>query len=1090
MGTYNLVLSKYLSFLYDNSSAVQIPIYYSSNHELQKRCLELHKLMLEYSKIGKSFKSLYEQYSDVVDNCKLLSILSYSYDKYNNVERKLKKYAVVPPLEADLSANELKYENNYITSELFPTEQEYTDSLNDPCILTSVSSNLNACMFWFHLHENDNDEESKKVFKRRLTLFQIVASTIDKYGVPRHNEKYRYEYAVMHDKPYYLVTWSNSAIEMLMSVHSHEEFLIAKELIIASYSNRSTLAKTVSKPMSILVALLDVNGAFITNEDLELEFSDKYVKAIVPHKTLEELNEMLDEMRKSGLIDIPNMIERWIVNPTLSGFTLMAKIYSFSFHVGFRKQLMIDAAIKQLTTTYTNDVDDEMYREYSMLIRDEVYNMLQDYVKTEDHLLQEAELAALLSMSSASNGSSRQLKFGRKTIFSTKKNMHIMDDLMSGRYNPNTVPKVDQSSPIPLGRRDVPGRQTRIIFILRYEYFIAQHAFVERMLAHAKHTREYAEYYSQINQLLSYGDVNRFLGDNAIVLYTDVSQWDASQHNLAPFRYGIVAALDKLKTLTNNVKIIAALDRYKQTQINLLDSYVQVPDGKGGYKIIQYGAVASGEKQTKMANSIANLALIKTVCARLANLYAFKVKIIRVDGDDNYGILHFNDKISPELIQSVSDFIRDYYARMNANVKALVSTCGIEIAKRYIAGGCVFFRAGINILNNETRGQNTQFDQAAVLYSNYIVNRLRGFTTDREFILTKIMQMTSVPITGTLRLFPSEQVLTTNSTFKVFDSQDFIIQYGTTEDDIYLQRAFMSLSSQRSGIADEIASSDTFKSYVSYLSSNLLKHNNPIISKGIAMSEKAKLNSYSPIALEKRRAQLSALMSLLQKPVSFISKKITINDILHDIEPHFTVSEASLSVSYPVFMPTLPDNVKYVVSCLGPRIYQVDDTGSASHISKLIAKYSVYKPSIDELYKVISMHESNIKQYLLSLGVPLIDADTYIGSKIYTKDKYNILESYIHNLLSINYGCYQLLNFNSKELDELIRIPFKGKIPSVTYMLHLYAKLKIINHAISTGKWIALFCNYPKSDMIKLWKKMWNITSLRSPYTTANFFQD
>lgn len=82
---------------------------------------------------------------------------------------------------------------------------------------------------------------------------------------------------------------------------------------------------------------------------------------------------------------------------------------------------MIDAALDQLKTEYTEDVDGEMYNEYTMLIRDEIVKMLEVPVKHDDHLLRDSELAGLLSMSSASNGESRQLKFGRKTIFSTKK---------------------------------------------------------------------------------------------------------------------------------------------------------------------------------------------------------------------------------------------------------------------------------------------------------------------------------------------------------------------------------------------------------------------------------------------------------------------------------------------------------------------------------------------------------------------------------------------------------------------------------------------------------------------------------------------
>nr|AXF42892.1 VP1 [Bovine rotavirus] len=1088
MGKYNLILSEYLSFVYNSQSAVQIPIYYSSNSELEKRCIDFHAKCVDNSKKGLSLKPLFEEYKDVIDNATLLSILSYSYDKYNAVERKLVNYAKGKPLEADLTANELDYENNKITSELFQSAKEYTYSLMDPAILTSLSSNLNAVMFWLERHSNDV-ADANKIYKRRLDLFIIVASTINIYGVPSHNEKYRYEYEVMKDKPYYLVTWANSSIEMLMSVFSHEHYLIAKELMVLSCSNRSTLAKLVSSPMSILVALIDINGTFITNEEFDLEFSDKYVRAIVPDQTFDELQEMIDNMKKAGLVDIPRMIQEWLVDCSLEKFTLMSKIYSWSFHLGFRKQKMIDAALDQLKTEYTEDVDNEMYNEYTMLIRDEIVKMLEVPVKHDDQLLRNSELAGLLSMSSASNGASRQLKFGRKTIFSTKKNMHVMDDIARGRYTPGVIPPVNVDRPIPLGRRDVPGRRTRIIFILPYEYFIAQHAVVEKMLSYAKHTREYAEFYSQSNQLLSYGDVTRFLSSNSMVLYTDVSQWDSSQHNTQPFRKGIIMGLDMLANMTNDPKVVQTLNLYKQTQINLMDSYVQIPDGDV-IKKIQYGAVASGEKQTKAANSIANIALIKTVLSRIANKYSFITKIIRVDGDDNYAVLQFNTDVTKQMVQKVSNDVRYIYSRMNAKVKALVSTVGIEIAKRYIAGGKIFFRAGINLLNNEKRGQSTQWDQAAILYSNYIVNKLRGFETDREFILTKIIQMTSVAITGSLRLFPSERVLTTNSTFKVFDSEDFIIEYGTTDDEVYIQRAFMSLSSQKSGIADEIASSQTFKNYVSKLSDQLLVSKNAIVSKGIAVTEKAKLNSYAPVYLEKRRAQISALLTMLQKPVSFKSNKITINDILRDIKPFFVTTEASLPIQYRKFMPTLPDNVQYVIQCIGSRTYQIEDSGSKSSISKLISKYSVYKPSIEELYKVISLREQEIQLYLVSLGVPPVDARTYVGSRIYSQDKYKILESYVYNLLSINYGCYQLFDFNSPDLEKLIRIPFKGKIPAVTFILHLYAKLEIINYAIKNKSWISLFCNYPKSEMIKLWKKMWNITAFRSPYTSANFFED
>ncbi|ARB49204.1 VP1 [Rotavirus A] len=1088
MGTYNLLLTEYLRFLYSSNDSIQIPIYYSADPDLEKRCVEFHEKSVNLSKNSKSIKSLYDEYQDVIDNATLLSILTYSYGKYNNVERKLSEYGTAKALTPDITVNELDYENNKITSEIFSAEN-YTDALMDPAILTSFSSNLNAAMFWFHLHKLSSNIEFAKIYRRRWTLFTIVASTVNKYGVPRHDIKYRYTYEVMKDKPYYLVRWANSAIEMIASINSHYEYLIAKELIILSFSNRSTLAKIVSSPMSMLVALVDINGTFITNENLELEYSDKYVKAIVGEKTFDELEEMLDRMQKASLDNIPKLIQVWVENPTLDGFTLMSTIYSWSFHVGYRKQKMLDAALDQLKTEYTNEVDNEMYQEYFTLIREQVIDMLKEPVIKGSKLLKSSELAGLLSMSSASNGETRNIKFGKKSIFTTKKNMHVMDDIAENKYNPDVVPKVNETRPIPPVSEVLPGRRTRIIFILPYEYFLAEHAIVEKMLKYAKNTGEYAEFYCQSNQLLSYGDVTRFLLDDALVLYTDVSQWDSSQHNTQPFRKAIISALSYLQTLTDDAEVCKTLERYKLTQINLMDSYVQIPDGNKILKI-QYGAVAPEVLQTKAAKSIANFALIKTVLSRLANKYSFKENQIRVDGDDNYAVLQFPYVITKSVMHDVSEHIRNTYALMNAKVKALTSTVGIEIAKRYIAGGKIFFRAGINLLNNEKRGQNTQWDQAAVFYAHYIVNALRGFKTNRTFILTKIMQMTSVAITGSLRLFPSSKVLTTNSTFKVFDTCDFIIKYGTNEDDVYLQRAFLALSSQSSSIADDIASSSKFKDYISYVSSSLLHERNTIVLKGISKTEKAKLNSYAPVSLEKRRAQLASQLTMLQKPVRFKSTKITINDFLSDIKPYFKQDEANLDPIYPEFMPSLPANVQYVIRCIGSRTYQIEDDGSKSNISKLIRKYSVYRPSVEELYKVIYLQERDIQLYLMSLGVPEIDRSAYIVSNVYNQDKYRILESYIYNLLSINYGCYQLLDFNSQDLESIIKIPFKGKIPSVTFILHIYAKLTIINNAIKTGKWIRFFCNFPKSEMITLWKKMWSITSLRSGYSNANFFQD
>lgn len=144
---------------------------------------------------------------------------------------------------------------------------------------------------------------------------------------------------------------------------------------------------------------------------------------------------------------------------------------------------------------------------------------------------------------------------------------------------------------------------------------------------------------------------------------------------------------------------------------------------------------------------------------------------------------------------------------------------------------------------------------AATLYSNYVVNALRGLTMSKTFIWIKICQMTSIKITGTLRLFPMKSILALNSTFKVFDEVDYVINYPISELFIQLQRKLSSIKA-KSKIADNIAKSPQFKSYVDFLNKSLTADANPIVSDGIKLTEKAKLNSYAPIALEKKKRSI------------------------------------------------------------------------------------------------------------------------------------------------------------------------------------------------------------------------------------------
>nr|AXL64583.1 VP1 [Rotavirus D] len=1079
MGTYNLLLQKYLRWLYGNDATI-IPIFITNNQNNQEI---LNNIVDHAKKLAIDGRYDYKLIEAKLSKCdfdyEIVSFFTYSNQKYDNAEQKLLKYLNKKKiLVADLTRNKLKYENNYITKDLY-TEDTYTDTLMDPSINTSLRSNLNAAMFVIeHI-------EDKKMQSRYRHLFEYVASTVLHYGIPVHNQRYRYDYKEMYNKPYYLVPWANSSIEMIFAVSSHELYLVAEELIVNSFSNRSTLAKLTSSPMTTLTSKLDLYSCYMTTENLELEYSDKIVKSYITDEAQLELDEQIAELRKEKMVRTADIIDEWQHNPNIDTFPLMAQIYSFSFHVGYRKQMMLDAVTDQLSIEYSDYFDKDMYDMYASNIIKIIDDMLRDYVKKEDKMLLNSEIAGLLSMSSASNGESRVIKFGKRMVRSTKKNMHVMDDIFSQQYNLD-VPDVDETKPIPLGRRDVPGRRTRVIFILPYPYFIAQHSVVELYLRESKHIKEFSEFYSQSSQLLSYGDTNRYLNQSTIIVYADVSQWDSSKHNTTPLRNAILKAIEQLKSYTTNEKIITALNNYAKTQIKLKNSFVTI-----GSKVLQYGAVASGEKQTKLMNSIANLALITTVINYLNIGESYRIKILRVDGDDNYFIMEFDRNVDKQLVTTVSNAVKDTYGRMDVKVKALTATTGLEMAKRYIAGGRLFFRAGVNILNNEKRTHTTTYDQAAIIYANYLVNKMRGYNMERSLILCKIMQMTSVRITGSMRLFPASLMLTTNSPYKVFDDVDFVQTYNSSAIAIHLQKMLISVSKVKSNLADDIAKSEKFNNYVQFLTKKLLVHDNKIVEMGIARTEKAKLNSYPPIANEKRNNQLKTLMTFLQIPTYRMSTDVTINDMMKIIDEYTNYTMITDKYgSQPNPMPLLPENIQFAMSHVGARVYQIEESAAKSAISKLISNYTVYKPSVDELYKVINSNEKMLFEYVTSFGVPTRDVAAYLSAKLYKKDRNLILESYIYQIMSVNYNAYQLFNLNSELFDKYINIVTYMKIPSVNFIIFTYLKLVILNKMLQEKKLYKAYCQIPKHLLHVLWKMSINLATISSPYAIANFFQE
>nr|AVM87472.1 RNA-dependent RNA polymerase [Wenzhou pacific spadenose shark rotavirus] len=1087
MSNYDILVNEYLHEHYDTEThKVQIiPIFYSLDHDINLKNVEYHDALLSAYLNNQDTSSIHAKYKPFTDRSLLVSTLTYSSEKYGIVERILSQADPTQGLLIQYDKEDLLYERNILTRDIFPTKEEYDPTLNDSAIATSARSNIVAAQFAL------SRTKDRAIRTRRTKLFNIILNTVAKYGLPKHDAMYRYSYEEMADKPYYLVPWIAASLELLFAVRTHEEYKIAEELITISWINRSTLAKKASSPMSIIVAALDINGCFLTTDELELEWSDRYVKAIITNELEESFNDAIKDMYKIGLKYIPQLYESWFTNRTLEGFNLMATIYSFTFHVGYRKQKMADAVKDQLTVEYTDSVNYDMYNDYQSRLTRLVYDMLLPEVQNGSILLENSQLAALLSMSSASNGKSLNVQLKNRSFFTTKKNIHVMQDLYKNGSLNESLPTVDEKNPIPLGRRDVPGRRTRTIFILPYQYYMAQHSAVEILLKKAKRSPIFSEFYSGTSQLLSYGDVTRYTANNVLLGYTDVSQWDASQHNTTPLRDGIINALLKLKTMTFNKSIHDTLDRYIQSQKYLKNSYVQIEN-----TVYQYGAMASGEKQTKLVNSIANHALISTVLNQLATYFQFEVKMIRVDGDDNYFAIAFDKDLTREFMDDVSKRIHSIYAEMNVKVKALVSNVGIEMAKRYVAGGRLFFRAGVNMLNNEKRGHAIQWDQAAVLYANYVTNLLRGYVVDRTFIMTKIIQMTSIKITGNMRLFPSEATLTTNSPFKVFDRFDGFIEYEYSPDVLSLQKMLLGLPTPKSTLADDVSQAPMFRNYIQYITSHLTKgaDNASIrkISKGISRTEKAKLNSIPLVSLEKRRNQMKTLMTALQKPFILQSSKYTVNDAIRTIFSYTTFKETPISDSiiFPYELtPMLPSEYQLAVKIFGPRLITGEDHAAASQISKLIRIYNVYKPSIDELYELLYKPKHAVIEYLLALGVPTLDVQVYVESAKLITDRDQIMMAYMYSLMSQNYGALAYVDVDSRIFGDIIKVILRKDTREVSFVAHTALRLEIIRRVVIEKKLYSATFAMPDQERIKLWKLLKNVVSISSPFM-AHVYSD
>nr|QGH58988.1 RNA-directed RNA polymerase [Rotavirus B] len=560
----------------------------------------------------------------------------------------------------------------------------------------------------------------------------------------------------------------HSACAMITLLHANPidaEFLCQ---IIAVYQIMpSHAAKILSSPMTFYVGMAN----FPSKQVVSTGNASECAPTSMPNNSFvaeSQKNGWMEAYKKDPL-NSSKMLKLMNLNLTtdVKNFSLIFNCFSATFHVGHRIDNAQDAITDQVAVKYSSDIDREMYDTYyyklKQMLKDEIIQYVEEHIAKN---YKDVTAESISALANSSNGFVKEVEFVGK-IKTTKKILHLDSDLISNTYSDVTK---SLSNGIPMGTRNVPARQTRGIFILPWQVAAIQHTIAESLYKRAKkgaYGGSFAEAYTAKTASLTYGvlaeDTSKAI---KIILYTDVSQWDASQHNTEPYRSawinGIREARSELRwSYSDEPHVLGmnVLDNMIKIQEYLLNSNLVVssPGSLRPTKIIRYHGVASGEKTTKIGNSFANVALIETVLDYAKQQISdLEVSHLRVDGDDNV-VTYTSCPI--EKLQTI---IKENYSKLNARVKALASFTGLEMAKRFVVCGRIFERGAIPIFTAE-RPYGTDLSIQSMCGSSIYstaVNAYRGFGDDFSFMLDVLVPpSSSVRVTGRLRVLLSPVTL-------------------------------------------------------------------------------------------------------------------------------------------------------------------------------------------------------------------------------------------------------------------------------------------------------------------------------------------
>nr|QGH58985.1 RNA-directed RNA polymerase [Rotavirus B] len=827
----------------------------------------------------------------------------------------------------------------------------------------------------------------------------------------------------------------------------------------------SHAAKILSSPMTFYVGMAN----FPSKQVVSTGNASECAPTSMPNNSFvaeSQKNGWMEAYKKDPL-NSSKMLKLMNLNLTtdVKTFSFIFNCFSATFHVGHRIDNAQDAIMDQVSVQYTSDINREMYDTYYYKLKQMLKDEIIQYV--EEHIAKgyrDVTAESLSALANSSNGFTKEVEFIDRKIKTTKKILHLDSDLVTNTYSDLTS---SLSNGIPMGTRNVPARQTRGIFILPWQVAAVQHTLAESIYHRAKkgaYGGSFAEAYTAKTASLTYGvlaeDTSKAM---KIILYTDVSQWDASQHNTEPYRSawinGIREARSELRwNYSDEPHVLGmnVLDNMIKIQEYLLNSNLVVssPGSLRPTKIIRYHGVASGEKTTKIGNSFANVALIETVLDYTKQqIPDLEVTHLRVDGDDNVVIISTSCPI-----EKLQDVVKKNYSMLNARVKALASYTGLEMAKRFVICGKIFERGAIPIFTAE-RPYGTDLSVQSMCGSSIYstaVNAFRGFGDDYfSFMLDVVPPSASVRVTGRLRVLLSPVTLYATGPLSFEVTPQGLGGRGRMFTESKELFSLFKLLTQTVSVS--VTPEDVKK----YSTTSQFKARTNVMIKSMRERIGSEAKALNRIMVDKEEQKTLGIPNVLsQKNREQVSKAIKIlgiperNDLLITgyypeelyslIIQHSVVRYTDYNRTYSIYNVNC-EPVKLLHSQIGIRISDSKPIAKPiNHLYDIVSSISPIRISPSDLVKQARKYNLSSykgkREFLLDLGLSGNTLKTYLASKLLFRDL--MLSKYDEIYSTPGFGATQLttipLDITSAEKVFSLTLKLPAHLYEVVMLLLLY----------------------------------------------------